>query len=202
MGESAKRHEEDSNLIKEIQASTDAAIRNQGASIKTLEIKIGQMSKKGSYGPQFSEAYSKASHIDESIPQKEKDPGFRWRRQRWWVGRGNGSGGGVVMMEMEDDDGGEGEVVEAGWAADGWHRRLAGDEAWWNGQKLRNGITRMYRDLSLRTSGPLQDPTTATITTIIITNSDGIWRVKTFQENNIPRIKVNNWEELAGELML
>ncbi|GJW60095.1 hypothetical protein Tco_0109430, partial [Tanacetum coccineum] len=31
--------------------------------------------KKGSYGPQFSEAYSKASHIDESIPQKEKDPG-------------------------------------------------------------------------------------------------------------------------------
>ncbi|GJU90694.1 putative reverse transcriptase domain-containing protein [Tanacetum coccineum] len=31
--------------------------------------------KKGSYGPQFSEAYSKASQIDESIPQKEKDPG-------------------------------------------------------------------------------------------------------------------------------
>ncbi|GJW60352.1 reverse transcriptase domain-containing protein [Tanacetum coccineum] len=31
--------------------------------------------KKGLYGPQFSEAYSKASHIDESIPQKEKDPG-------------------------------------------------------------------------------------------------------------------------------
>ncbi|GJX98963.1 hypothetical protein Tco_0355982 [Tanacetum coccineum] len=30
---------------------------------------------KGSYGPQFSEAYSKASHIDESILQKEKDPG-------------------------------------------------------------------------------------------------------------------------------
>ncbi|GJX02398.1 mitochondrial proton/calcium exchanger protein-like protein isoform X1 [Tanacetum coccineum] len=45
MGESAKRHEENSNLIKEIQASTDAAIRNQGASIKTLEIQIGQMSK-------------------------------------------------------------------------------------------------------------------------------------------------------------
>ncbi|GJW45027.1 hypothetical protein Tco_0073826 [Tanacetum coccineum] len=36
----------------------------------------------------------------------------QWRRQRWWVGRGNGSGGGVVMMEMEDDDGGEGEVVK------------------------------------------------------------------------------------------
>ncbi|GJR07077.1 hypothetical protein Tco_0530061 [Tanacetum coccineum] len=30
MGESAKRHEENSNLIKEIRASTDAAIRNQG----------------------------------------------------------------------------------------------------------------------------------------------------------------------------
>ncbi|GJZ73371.1 hypothetical protein Tco_0637517 [Tanacetum coccineum] len=36
---------ENSNIIKEIQASTDAAIRNQGASIKTLEIQIGQMSK-------------------------------------------------------------------------------------------------------------------------------------------------------------
>ncbi|GKC18964.1 retrovirus-related pol polyprotein from transposon TNT 1-94 [Tanacetum coccineum] len=43
--EGAKRHEENSNLIKEIRASTDAAIRNQGASIKTLEIQIGQMSK-------------------------------------------------------------------------------------------------------------------------------------------------------------
>ncbi|GJR84548.1 ESKIMO 1-like protein [Tanacetum coccineum] len=45
MGESAKRHKENSNLIKEIRASTDAAIRNQGASIKTLEIQIGQISK-------------------------------------------------------------------------------------------------------------------------------------------------------------
>ncbi|GJY47906.1 mitochondrial proton/calcium exchanger protein-like protein isoform X1 [Tanacetum coccineum] len=45
MSESAKRHEENSNLIKEIRALTDAAIRNQGASIKTLEIQIGQMSK-------------------------------------------------------------------------------------------------------------------------------------------------------------
>ncbi|GKE04146.1 mitochondrial proton/calcium exchanger protein-like protein isoform X1 [Tanacetum coccineum] len=162
MSESAKRHEENSNLIKEIRASTDAAIQNQGASIKTLEIQIGQMSKvlqergfgslpssteanprdqvifppppppppsristtieadsypirrigssqyavstgqnrtlmyetrqttipfpshlngyyceekKGSYGPQFSEAYSEASHINNSIPKKEKDPG-------------------------------------------------------------------------------------------------------------------------------
>ncbi|GJU67650.1 ribonuclease H-like domain-containing protein [Tanacetum coccineum] len=45
MDESAKRHEENSNIIKEIQASTDAAIRNQGASTKTLEIQIGQISK-------------------------------------------------------------------------------------------------------------------------------------------------------------
>ncbi|GKB04214.1 mitochondrial proton/calcium exchanger protein-like protein isoform X1, partial [Tanacetum coccineum] len=45
MSESAKRHKENSNLIKEIRALTEAAIRNQGASIKTLEIQIGQMSK-------------------------------------------------------------------------------------------------------------------------------------------------------------
>nr|GFC34622.1 hypothetical protein [Tanacetum cinerariifolium] len=45
MSESAKRHEENSNMIKEIRVSTDAAIRNQGSSIKTLEIQIGQMSK-------------------------------------------------------------------------------------------------------------------------------------------------------------
>ncbi|GJT43826.1 hypothetical protein Tco_0952541 [Tanacetum coccineum] len=45
ISESAKRHKENSNLIKEIRASTDAAIRNQRASIKTLEIQIGQMSK-------------------------------------------------------------------------------------------------------------------------------------------------------------
>ncbi|GJW61404.1 hypothetical protein Tco_0110739 [Tanacetum coccineum] len=45
MSESAKRHEENSNSIKETRASTDAAIRNQGASIRTLEIQIGQMSK-------------------------------------------------------------------------------------------------------------------------------------------------------------
>ncbi|GJY89825.1 hypothetical protein Tco_0505021 [Tanacetum coccineum] len=100
-------------------ASTDA-IRNQGASIKTVEIQIEKMSKvlqergfgslpssteanprdqvksilttievdsylirrigsnqyaKGSYGPQFSEAHSEASHINNSIPQKEKDLG-------------------------------------------------------------------------------------------------------------------------------
>ncbi|GJR53607.1 retrovirus-related pol polyprotein from transposon TNT 1-94 [Tanacetum coccineum] len=45
MAELAKRHEENLNIIKEIRASTDAAIRNQGASITTLEIQIEQMSK-------------------------------------------------------------------------------------------------------------------------------------------------------------
>ncbi|GKG54823.1 hypothetical protein Tco_0562810, partial [Tanacetum coccineum] len=40
-----RRHEENSNLIKEIRASTDAAIRNQGASIKALEIQIQKISK-------------------------------------------------------------------------------------------------------------------------------------------------------------
>ncbi|GJU76737.1 hypothetical protein Tco_1273807 [Tanacetum coccineum] len=150
MSESAKRHEENSNLIKEIRATTDAAIRNQGASNKTLEIQIGQMSKvlqerrfgslpsstetnprdqvksisttieadshsirrigspqyavstrhnstllyksrqttvnfpsrldnhyyeeeEGNYGPKFAEAYG-ASHINDTIPRKEKDP--------------------------------------------------------------------------------------------------------------------------------
>ncbi|GJU53885.1 hypothetical protein Tco_1227599 [Tanacetum coccineum] len=44
MAESTKRHEENSNIIKEIRASTDATIRNQGASIKTLEIQIANSS--------------------------------------------------------------------------------------------------------------------------------------------------------------
>nr|GEX62775.1 putative reverse transcriptase, RNA-dependent DNA polymerase [Tanacetum cinerariifolium] len=42
---SAKRHEENSNLIKEIQTLIDASVQNQGASIKTLEIQIRQVSK-------------------------------------------------------------------------------------------------------------------------------------------------------------
>ncbi|GKB37688.1 hypothetical protein Tco_0882630 [Tanacetum coccineum] len=37
MNESAKRHEENFNLIKEIRASRDTAMRNQGASIKALK---------------------------------------------------------------------------------------------------------------------------------------------------------------------
>nr|GEX95425.1 reverse transcriptase domain-containing protein [Tanacetum cinerariifolium] len=46
MSESTKGHKENSNFIKEIRASTNAAIRNQEASIKILEIQIGQMSKR------------------------------------------------------------------------------------------------------------------------------------------------------------
>ncbi|GKC52157.1 hypothetical protein Tco_1074902, partial [Tanacetum coccineum] len=45
MNQYAKRHEENSNLIKEIRASTNAAIKNQGALIKALEIQISQTSK-------------------------------------------------------------------------------------------------------------------------------------------------------------
>ncbi|GKD98310.1 hypothetical protein Tco_1382207 [Tanacetum coccineum] len=45
MVESTNRHDENSNLIKEIRATTDAAIRNQGASIKALEIQIVKMGK-------------------------------------------------------------------------------------------------------------------------------------------------------------
>ncbi|GJS07965.1 retrovirus-related pol polyprotein from transposon TNT 1-94 [Tanacetum coccineum] len=82
MSKSAKRHGENSNMIKEIRSSMDATIRNQGASIKTLKIQIGRLNnyyceeKKGSYGQKFLEANSyEASHIDNSIPRKEKDPG-------------------------------------------------------------------------------------------------------------------------------
>ncbi|GJT44464.1 mitochondrial proton/calcium exchanger protein-like protein isoform X1 [Tanacetum coccineum] len=101
MGELAKRHEKNSNLIKEIRALIDASIRNQGASIKTLEIQIRQMSKnstllyksirtmipfpshldnhyyeekEGNYGPKFAKAY-RASHINDTIPRNEKDLG-------------------------------------------------------------------------------------------------------------------------------
>ncbi|GKD67323.1 retrovirus-related pol polyprotein from transposon TNT 1-94 [Tanacetum coccineum] len=45
MAESAKRHDKNSILIKEIRSSTYAAIQNQGASIKALEIQIRHMSK-------------------------------------------------------------------------------------------------------------------------------------------------------------
>ncbi|GKC18399.1 DNA-directed DNA polymerase [Tanacetum coccineum] len=102
MSKSTKRHEENSNLIKEIQASTDAAIpdsypiRRIGsnqyavstAQNRTLMYETRQTTipfpsclngyyceeKKGSYGPQFLEAHSEALHINNSIPRMEKDP--------------------------------------------------------------------------------------------------------------------------------
>ncbi|GJU83915.1 hypothetical protein Tco_1291461 [Tanacetum coccineum] len=79
----------------------NASIRNQGASIKTLEMQIGQMSKnsillyksrqttvpfpsrldnhyceeeEGNYGPKFMEDYG-ASHINNTMPRNEKDLG-------------------------------------------------------------------------------------------------------------------------------
>ncbi|GJR04882.1 retrovirus-related pol polyprotein from transposon TNT 1-94 [Tanacetum coccineum] len=83
MAESAKRHKENSNIIKEIRASTDAAIRNQGASFKTLEIQIGQMSKvlqkedsKETHESKILETYSIGTTLhDYTFPLKEKDPG-------------------------------------------------------------------------------------------------------------------------------
>ncbi|GKC40087.1 hypothetical protein Tco_1052471 [Tanacetum coccineum] len=44
MAEIAKRHDKQSNLIKEIQSSMDFALRNQKASIKSLKIQVRKMS--------------------------------------------------------------------------------------------------------------------------------------------------------------
>ncbi|GJW11823.1 ribonuclease H-like domain, reverse transcriptase, RNA-dependent DNA polymerase [Tanacetum coccineum] len=102
MAKFAKRHEENSNLIKEIRASTDVAIKNQGASIKALEFKIRQMSKnsklffvpdkatipfpshlyddcydeeEGSYGLKDLDTYLiRTTLLDDALPNKEKDP--------------------------------------------------------------------------------------------------------------------------------
>ncbi|GKA75310.1 reverse transcriptase domain-containing protein, partial [Tanacetum coccineum] len=43
MAKIAKRHNENTNLIKELRASMDFALRNQKASIKALEIQVKQM---------------------------------------------------------------------------------------------------------------------------------------------------------------
>ncbi|GJU11329.1 putative reverse transcriptase domain-containing protein [Tanacetum coccineum] len=58
-------------------AAIQAQLNNLGREIKKVNEKVYVAQceeKKGSYGPQFSEAYSKASHINNSIPRKEKDP--------------------------------------------------------------------------------------------------------------------------------
>ncbi|GJR08887.1 hypothetical protein Tco_0791539 [Tanacetum coccineum] len=83
MAESAKRHDENSNLIKEIRATTDAATRNQGASIKALEIQIGQMSKvlqergSGKWDKQIKASINvhDSAILEDALPLKEKDPG-------------------------------------------------------------------------------------------------------------------------------
>ncbi|GKD17551.1 hypothetical protein Tco_1206709, partial [Tanacetum coccineum] len=60
---------------KEIQASTDAAIRNQGASIKALEIQIGQISKvlqeKGSGGLLSSTKTNPRDYVKSIITTEE-----------------------------------------------------------------------------------------------------------------------------------
>ncbi|GJZ70702.1 homeodomain-like protein [Tanacetum coccineum] len=76
MAESEKRHHEHSSLIKEIQASTDAAIRNQGALIKALEIQIQQMSKEKSRIEEEIKATMNVHHssiLKDALPPKEKD---------------------------------------------------------------------------------------------------------------------------------
>ncbi|GJV77088.1 hypothetical protein Tco_1508672 [Tanacetum coccineum] len=85
MAESAKRHEENSNLIKEIRASTDAAIKNQRASIKPLEIQIGQISKglqeRGSRNLPSSTETNPRDHV-KSISTTVKADTFLIRRIR------------------------------------------------------------------------------------------------------------------------
>ncbi|GJY16485.1 retrovirus-related pol polyprotein from transposon TNT 1-94 [Tanacetum coccineum] len=79
--------EADTNLIHRMGSSQNAVSTPQNSTLmyETRQTTIPFPSclndyyceeKKGSYGPQFSEAYSyEASHIDNSIPRKEKDPG-------------------------------------------------------------------------------------------------------------------------------
>ncbi|GJZ71010.1 hypothetical protein Tco_0634861 [Tanacetum coccineum] len=49
-------------------------------------------------------------------------------------------------------------------------------------------------------AGTTPGPNNSNITTKTITNGDGMWR-EDISRNNIPRIKFNKWEELAGETM-
>ncbi|GJR33328.1 ribonuclease H-like domain-containing protein [Tanacetum coccineum] len=85
--------QDSTNATMEILPSTDAAIRNQGASIKTLEIQNGQMSKvlqeRGVRVPfprrlqnYYCDDWREAQDVkileayDHTLPQKEKDPGI------------------------------------------------------------------------------------------------------------------------------
>nr|GEW31652.1 hypothetical protein [Tanacetum cinerariifolium] len=79
MVESAKRHDENYNLIKEIIASMDATIRNQEASIKAWETKIRKMIKAVSilqnmmqfFEPSQSIIHFPSQLIDDSYKEKE-----------------------------------------------------------------------------------------------------------------------------------
>ncbi|GJW38736.1 reverse transcriptase domain-containing protein [Tanacetum coccineum] len=95
MAEIAKRHDEHSNLIKEIHASTDFTLRNQQASIKALEIQTISTSVKtdmplihridaSQYTDELKEIdgekglqahYTNAKPFGKALPRKEKDPG-------------------------------------------------------------------------------------------------------------------------------
>ncbi|GJS93646.1 hypothetical protein Tco_0800614 [Tanacetum coccineum] len=75
MAEIAKRHDEHSNLIKEIQAFTNFALRNQKASIKALEIQVRQMNiilHKKLYGNLQSSTKIKPRGNDETISTSVK----------------------------------------------------------------------------------------------------------------------------------
>nr|GEZ09388.1 hypothetical protein [Tanacetum cinerariifolium] len=82
MSKSAKRHKENSNLIKEIPTLTYAAIRNQGASIKTLEIQIGQMSKEHSFGGSYKSQKARITALEAQFRtlQSQHDR-MEWQRQ-------------------------------------------------------------------------------------------------------------------------
>nr|GEX07683.1 hypothetical protein [Tanacetum cinerariifolium] len=88
MAESVKRHDKKSNLIKEIQALMDVAIKNQGASIKAFEIQIKKISKGHAINLKrllkerkrigYQNVASMNVHnlviFEDSLPSKEKDP--------------------------------------------------------------------------------------------------------------------------------
>ncbi|GKC00809.1 hypothetical protein Tco_0986945 [Tanacetum coccineum] len=75
MAEIAKRHDENTNLIKELQASMDFALRNQKASNKAMEIQVRQISiilHKKLSGNLQSSTKIKPRVIDETISTSGK----------------------------------------------------------------------------------------------------------------------------------
>ncbi|GJR16428.1 putative reverse transcriptase domain-containing protein [Tanacetum coccineum] len=74
MSESAKGHEENSNLINK-NPSFDRCCNKEPRSIDQnfRNANRANEQEEGNYGPKFTEAYG-ASHINNTIPRKEKDP--------------------------------------------------------------------------------------------------------------------------------